>query len=106
MGRNADAADAARELRRLAADDPAALLRAARLLAGFVALAESDAGPPCGVGLALARAYGDEAIALARAAVARGLADATPLLSDPGFDPLRGREKFRRLLDELPGRKK
>jgi serine/threonine protein kinase/WD40 repeat protein/tetratricopeptide (TPR) repeat protein len=106
MGRHADAADAVRELRRLAADDPAAMLRAARLLAGFVALAERDPGPPCGVGLVLARAYGDAAIALARAAVARGLADATRLLSDSDFYPLRGREEFRRLLDGLPGVKK
>ena len=47
-----------------------------------------------------------EAIALARAAVAKGLADATPLRYDQDFDPLRGRDEFRRLLDGLKARKK
>ena len=51
-------------------------------------------------------ASGGEAIALARAAVAKGLADATPLLTDPDFDPVRDRDEFRLLLDELKGRKK
>jgi serine/threonine protein kinase/WD40 repeat protein/tetratricopeptide (TPR) repeat protein len=106
MDRHADAADAARELARLAADDPARLLHAARLLACCVLLAERDSGPPCGVGLLLARAYGDEAIALARAAVAKGLTDATSLLSDSEFDSVRERDDFRRLLDELVSRQR
>jgi tetratricopeptide (TPR) repeat protein len=105
LGRPAEAADAIRELPRLARDDPAVLLRAARLLAGCVALAERKPGFPYPVGLVLARVYGGEAIALARAAAAKGLADVTPLRSDPDFDPLRSRDEFRRLLDELKGRK-
>jgi tetratricopeptide (TPR) repeat protein len=105
LGRHAEAADAIRELPRLAPDDPAVLLRAARLLAGCVALAERNPGFPYPVGLDLARVYGAEAIALARAAVAKGLADVTPLRSDPDFDPVRSRDEFRRLLDELKGRK-
>jgi WD40 repeat protein/tetratricopeptide (TPR) repeat protein len=105
-GRHADAADAARELPRLAPDDPAVLLCAARLLAGCVALAERNPGFPDAVGWIRARGYGGEAIALARTAVARGLADTAPLRSDPAFDPLRGRDEFRRLLDELERRKK
>jgi serine/threonine protein kinase/WD40 repeat protein/tetratricopeptide (TPR) repeat protein len=105
-GRHADAADAARELPRLSPDDPAVLLCAARLLAGCVALAERDPGLASGAGTDPAPAYGDEAVALARAAVARGLADVTPLRSGPDFDPVRGRDEFRRLLDELKGRKK
>jgi serine/threonine protein kinase/WD40 repeat protein len=105
MGRHAEAADAIRELPRLAPDDPAVLLRAARLLAGCVALAERNPGFPYPVGLVLARVYGAEAIALARAAVAKGLVDVTPLRSDPEFDPVRSRDEFRRLLDELKGRK-
>jgi serine/threonine protein kinase/WD40 repeat protein/tetratricopeptide (TPR) repeat protein len=106
LGRPADAADAARELSRLAPDDPAVLLRAARLLAGCVARAERNPGFPYPAGLVLARGYGAEAIALARAAVAKGLVDVTPLRSDPDFDPLRGRDEFRRLLDGLKARKK
>src|SRR5947209_14019419 len=101
MGRHADAADAAREIPRLAPDDPAVLLRAARLLAGCVAVAERDLGLASGAGTDPAPAYGDEAVALARAAVARGLADATPLLSGPDFDPVRQRDDFRRLLGNL-----
>jgi serine/threonine protein kinase/WD40 repeat protein/tetratricopeptide (TPR) repeat protein len=105
MGRHAEAADAARELPPLAPGDPAALLRAARLLAGCVAAAERDPGPPCGAGSVLAREYRGEVLALVRAAVAKGLADATPLLSDPEFDPVRDCEEFRGLLDGLARKK-
>jgi serine/threonine protein kinase/WD40 repeat protein/tetratricopeptide (TPR) repeat protein len=105
MGRHADAADASRELPRLAPDDPAVFLQAARLLAGCVRRAERNPSSPFAVGLVLARGYGDEAVALARAAIAKGLADATSRLSDPDFDPVRDRDEFRRLLGELPGRK-
>jgi serine/threonine protein kinase/WD40 repeat protein/tetratricopeptide (TPR) repeat protein len=106
MGRHADAADAIREVPRLAPDDPAVLLQAARLLAGCVAVAERNPGFPYPVGLVLARGYGAEAIALAREAVAKGLADVTPLRSDTDFDPVRSRDEFRRLLDELKAPKK
>jgi serine/threonine protein kinase/WD40 repeat protein/tetratricopeptide (TPR) repeat protein len=106
MCRHGEAADAARELPKLSPDDPAVLLRAARLLAGCVARAERNPGFPYPVGLVLAQGYGSEAIALARAAVAKGLVDARPLLSDPDFDPLRSRDEFRPLLDELKARKK
>jgi serine/threonine protein kinase/WD40 repeat protein len=106
MGRHADAADAALELPSLAFGDPAVLLRAARLLAGCVALAERDLGPPGGVGLALARAYRGEALALVRAAVAKGQGEATPLLSHPGFDPLRYCDEFRLLEGGLARMKK
>jgi serine/threonine protein kinase/WD40 repeat protein len=106
LGRHADAADAARELPRLAPDDPAVLLCAARLLARCVALAERNPGFLYPVGLILARVYSAEAIALARAAVAKGLVDVKPLRSDPDFDPVRSRADFRRLLDDLRGRKK
>src|SRR5262249_6968645 len=106
LGRHADAADAARTLPRLDPDDPAVLLRAARLLAGCVAVAGRNPGPPWGIGFVRARGYGGEAIALTRAAVARGLKDTAPLRSDRDFDPVRGRDEFRALLDELTARKK
>jgi WD40 repeat protein/tetratricopeptide (TPR) repeat protein len=106
MGRHAAAADVARELPRLASDNPAVLLQAARLLSGCVAIAKRNPGLPCGIGLVLARAYGSEAIALARTAVTKGLVDTTPLRSDPDFNPVRDRDEFRLLLDELKGWKK
>jgi WD40 repeat protein len=106
MGRPAEAAAAARELPRLAPDDPARLLRAARLLAGCAARAERYTGPPWGVGVLVARAYRAEAVALAQSAVAKGLADASARLSEPGFDPVRDCPDFRRLLDEVKARNK
>jgi serine/threonine protein kinase/WD40 repeat protein/tetratricopeptide (TPR) repeat protein len=106
LGRHAAAADVALELPPLAFGDPAVLLRAARLLARCVALAERDRGPPGGVGPALARAYRGEALALVRAAVAKGLADATPLLSHPDFDRVRDCDEFRLLQGGLDRKKK
>jgi serine/threonine protein kinase/WD40 repeat protein/tetratricopeptide (TPR) repeat protein len=105
LGRHADAADAARELPPLAPGDPAVLLHAARVLAGCVALADRRPGPPCGVGSVQARAYRAEALALVRAAVAKGLKDATPL-SDPDFDPVRDCDEFRLLQGRLARKKK
>jgi serine/threonine protein kinase/WD40 repeat protein/tetratricopeptide (TPR) repeat protein len=102
--RHADAADAAREFSRLAPDDPGVQVRAAGVFARCVALAERNPGPPCGAGLALARAYAGEAVTLARGAVAKGLADAARRLSAPEFDPVRGRDDFRGLLDEIHAR--
>jgi serine/threonine protein kinase/WD40 repeat protein/tetratricopeptide (TPR) repeat protein len=101
MGRAADAAAAARELPRLAPDDPAVLLCAAHLQAGCAAWARQHPGLPWGIGLVLARAYQVEAVALARRAVAKGLADAARVLSEPAFDPVRNCEEFRVVLDEV-----
>jgi serine/threonine protein kinase/WD40 repeat protein/tetratricopeptide (TPR) repeat protein len=106
MGRYAEAADAARELPRLSPDDPAVLLRAARQLACCAGIAQRDPAPPFAVGVVLAQVYGGESVALARAAVAKGLADATSRLSEADFDPVRDRDEFRLLLDELRGRQK
>jgi serine/threonine protein kinase/WD40 repeat protein len=100
-GRPAGAAATALELPRLAPDDPAVLLRAARLLARCVPLAERDPGLPWGVGSVLAAAYRGEAVVLARRAVAEGLKDVSRLLSDPDFGPVRDCPEFRQLLDEV-----
>jgi tetratricopeptide (TPR) repeat protein len=101
MGRHEEAASAARELPRLAHDNPGVLLRAARLLAECAAVAKRNPGPPWGVKLIQSRAYGGEAIALARQAVANGLTGATALLAKPDFDPVRDRDEFRALINEL-----
>jgi serine/threonine protein kinase/WD40 repeat protein/tetratricopeptide (TPR) repeat protein len=99
--RPAAAAAAALELPRLAPDDPAVLFRAASLLARCVPLAERDPGLPWGLGPVLAEACRGEAVARARRAVARGLADAARQLSESDFKPVRDCPEFRRLLDEL-----
>jgi WD40 repeat protein len=105
MSRPAEAAEALREIPVLSPDNPDELLRAARLLARSATLSEQDSGPPCGLGLALARVYAGEAIGLARRAAAKGLTDVTPLLSDPDFDPVREHDEFRQLLEELMARR-
>jgi serine/threonine protein kinase/WD40 repeat protein/tetratricopeptide (TPR) repeat protein len=71
MARHADAADAARELPRLARDDPRVLRRAARLLAGCAVEAARDGALPWGRRLLLIRTYSREAIALAWGTVAK-----------------------------------
>ena len=101
LSRHAEAAVAARELSRLAPDDPAVLLRAARILAGCVPLAERDPGTPWVISLALAQSLRGESINLAGKAVARGLPYASRLLADPDFDPVRSCEEFRLLLREV-----
>jgi serine/threonine protein kinase/WD40 repeat protein/tetratricopeptide (TPR) repeat protein len=105
LGRHADAAAAARELPPLADGGPAELLRAARLLAGCVALAERDSGPPWRASPFLAWAYRDEALALIRAAVAKGPGEATRILSHPDFEPVRDCTEFRRLQGGLVRKK-
>src|SRR5581483_1590051 len=105
MRRAVDAAAAARELPRLDPDDPAVLLRAACLFSHCAALAQKYPALPWGLGGALTRAYQREAVALARQAVAKGLAKATRVLSDPVFDPVRDCEEFRVLLHEVKASK-
>jgi tetratricopeptide (TPR) repeat protein len=105
MARPAAAAAAALELPRFAPDDPAVLLKAGGLLARCAPLAERDPGLPWGSGSVLAWACRGQAVALARTAVAKGLADAARLLSDPDFDPVRNCPEFRRLLDEVKSQK-
>jgi serine/threonine protein kinase/WD40 repeat protein/tetratricopeptide (TPR) repeat protein len=95
------AAAAARELVRLAPEDPAVLLRVARLLACCVPLAERNPNWLWGADPALAQTCRDEAIALARSAVAKGLTDAGRRLAAQAFDPVRDCPEFRRLVEEV-----
>jgi tetratricopeptide (TPR) repeat protein len=101
MDRAVEAAAAAQKLPRLAPNDPAMLLHAAHLHARCAAWAQRHADLPWGVGLVLARVCQGEAVALARRAFAKGLADATRVLSEPAFDPVRNCEEFRALLQEV-----
>jgi tetratricopeptide (TPR) repeat protein len=101
MNRSVDAAVAALKLPRLAPDDPAVLLRASCLFANCAALAQKDHGFPWGLGWVLTRVYQRQAVALVRQAVAKGLGDATRVLADPVYDPVRGCEEFRVLFHEV-----
>ena len=101
MNRSVDAAVAALKLPRLAPDDPAVLLRASCLFANCAGLAQKDHGFPWGLGWVLTRVYQRQAVALVRQAVAKGLGDATRVLADPVYDPVRGCEEFRVLFHEV-----
>jgi len=102
--RAGQAAEAAADLRRaieLWAKDPVPDLetrfersRALALLAGLGADANS------GVTAAEAKAFADQAVAAMRDAVKAGWAQLDEL-KEPDFDPLRGREDFKKLLAEL-----
>ena len=46
--------------------------------------------------------YADRAMDLLRHAVTAGFKDAATLKEDHEFDPLRGRDDFKKLLDEIP----
>jgi hypothetical protein len=99
LARHADAADAAREVARLAPDDPTRLLAAARLLARCVALAERSPDQSPGARSARARANRREAIGLARTAAAQGG-------RDPVAEQSRGCDELLPLLEPSTSRKK
>ena len=101
MGRAADAAAEARELKRLAPGDPAVLVRASSLLVNCARLAQQTPDRPWAIRLVLSRAYHIEAVALLRQAAAKGLANPIQVLGDPVLDPVRNREEFRLLLHEV-----
>jgi eukaryotic-like serine/threonine-protein kinase len=50
--------------------------------------------------------YGDQAMAMLRDAVAKGFKDAEHMKQDKDLDALRERDDFKKLLTELPGKKK
>jgi tetratricopeptide (TPR) repeat protein len=54
----------------------------------------------------LTRTYGDRALAVLPVAVELGAIDAAGMKKSPILDPLRGREEFKKLLDELESKQK
>jgi serine/threonine protein kinase len=95
LGDHGGAARHAEELPRLHPDGLDEYLRAARLLARTVAVAER-AGQT-----APARAYGGRTVALLRTAVKRGFRDAQELRDLPAYASVRGRADFQELLGSL-----
>jgi serine/threonine-protein kinase len=101
LGEHPGAAETAAELARVAFDPAGDTYNAACLLSLCVPLAEQDAKLPEAKRKELAKAYGDQALALLRTAVARGYKDAAQMKKDTDLDPLRGRDDFRKLLTEV-----
>jgi serine/threonine-protein kinase len=87
-----EAADAARELVRLGAKDPARFYEAARNLASCVTIARDKSQK---------EAMAVEAVQTLTAAIAAGWSDARRTSRDPDLIALRERDDFRRLLAEL-----
>jgi eukaryotic-like serine/threonine-protein kinase len=79
---------------------------AACMLCSCVVLAEKDAQLAEVRRKELARGYADRALALLRQAVAHGYQDVARLREDPNLQPVRAREEFRKLLDEMEGKTK
>ena len=100
-GRDHAAADrTAAELEKSAPVAWPGFAEAAAAAAGCAALAEKDEKLPAAKRKALARAYGDRAMALLRKAAAAGFKDADRLKGDE-FKPLGGREDFKELLAQM-----
>jgi serine/threonine-protein kinase len=101
LGDHAAAAAAAEELPRLFTDVPVEHVRAAEFLARCVPVAERDGGLPEARRQEVARGYARRAVELLRAAAARGFKEVGRLKELPVYEPLRGRDDFKKLLQEL-----
>jgi tetratricopeptide (TPR) repeat protein len=96
------AALAAAELPRCFPKQEAAHLQAARFLARSVPLAEQDQALPAQKREELAKAYGDQALALLRQGLRHGPGPAVAQLrEDPYLAPLRARADFQKLVEKL-----
>jgi tetratricopeptide (TPR) repeat protein len=106
LGDHARLAAAADELVRFGYDPAKDTSFVAGLLCRCLELADRDAGLTEAERKELAQGYAERALALLRQAVTRGYQDVADLKQDPRFNPLRGREDFRKLLAELEGKTK
>ena len=102
LGDHAAAARAAAEMPRPSPPDERADRFAAGVLARCIPLAERDSALPAEKREALARAYGNQAMALVRQGSRRGAgAGLDRLKSDPNLAPLRRRADFQKLVRDL-----
>jgi hypothetical protein len=90
----------------VATDPPRDAYTAAGLLAGCVRLAAQDERLPEDRRREVATAYGDQAVAALRQAVAKGAKEVAGMKTDQGLDPLRPRTDFQKLLADLTATKK
>lgn len=92
---------AAEKLRDLGWDPAADAFTAALALTGCIPIvANVDALDPA-MSQAAVQFYGDQAVAMLRAAMAKGLNDSAKVKNEGALDPLRSREDFKNLLADL-----
>jgi tetratricopeptide (TPR) repeat protein len=99
-----DHAGAARTADELAATDPnsgAVQYDAACLVSLCVPVAVADERLPEPRRQQVMRTYSDRSMELLRAAAAKGFRDAAHMKKDADLDPIRGRDDFRKLIDDL-----
>jgi hypothetical protein len=101
LGDHEKAVAAAEEFSRFECEPAADCYDAACYTARCVSLALKDGRPTEAERQKLASGYADRAISLLRQAVSLGFKDAARVKKDTCFDPLRGRDDFRKLLQEL-----
>ncbi len=104
LGEHANAASAVEELPRLAPDELEEYLRAAAFLARCVVLAAEDTKFPETRREALGQIYARRGVELLRQAYDRKLLRDGRELQRHDYDPLREREDFRKLHDDLKSR--
>ncbi len=102
---HSEAALAATELIKIVTPGGPDTVQTAGYFARCVPLALKDAQLPAEKRQALARSYGDQAIALLREALARGSAKAAELRDNPVFQALREHEDFQKLLAQSETKK-
>jgi serine/threonine protein kinase/tetratricopeptide (TPR) repeat protein len=101
LGEHTAAAAEAQELARVGFDPAEDCYNAACYMSRCVPLAGKDASLLQAERKELARRYSDRAMDFLRQAVKAGWKDARHIRKDTDLDPLRGREDFRKLVEEL-----
>jgi tetratricopeptide (TPR) repeat protein len=101
LGDHEKAADAAEELSRFACDPATDSYDASCFASRCVPLVMKDARLTEAKRQELARGYADRAMTLLRRAVQQGFKDSAHMKKDTDLDPLRARDDFRKLLQEL-----
>ena len=100
------AVQAAQKLRDLGWDPPGNAYDAGCALALCIPVVDKDDQLDAAKRQVAVQFYGDQALAMLRAAVAKGYRDAEHMKKDKNLDALREREDFKKLLAELPAKQK
>jgi hypothetical protein len=101
----ASAVQAAERLRDLGWDPPGNTYDAACAVAQCIPIVEKAEGLDAAKRRATVQFYGDQAMAMLRAAVAKGYKDIEHLKKDDDLKPLREREDFKKLVTELEAKR-